>query len=138
MFSFLKDESDSDATPEHAVSPVRPDKRPPHLATKEQPPSKNAVPSQPIKDDSDSSTDVVRPTPGKKPVAPQKPSLPPKKPLPLKSKKPDVAAKKPEKKLVDSDKIAGAKKGGDEAELKDEVRIKPTPDIKSENVDEGM
>ncbi|XP_068755636.1 CD2-associated protein-like [Montipora capricornis] len=130
-------ESDSDATPEHAVSPVRPDKRPPHLATKEQPPSKNAVPSQPIKDESDSGTDVVRPTPGKKPVAPQKPSLPPKKPLPLKSKKPDVAAKKPEKKVVDLDKIVGAKKGGDEAELKDEVRIKPTPDIKSENVDEA-
>ncbi|XP_068755634.1 uncharacterized protein [Montipora capricornis] len=122
------DESDSDATPEHTVSPVRPDKRPAHFATKEQPPSKNAVPSQPIK--------VVWPTPGKKPVAPQKPSLPSKKPLPLKSKKPDVAAEKPEKKVVDSEEIAGAKKGGDEAELKDEVRIKPTPDIKSENVDE--
>ncbi|XP_068698264.1 uncharacterized protein [Montipora foliosa] len=122
------DESDIDATPEHTVSPVRPDKRPAHFATKEQPPSKNAVPSQPIK--------VVRPTPGKKPVAPQKPSLPSKKPLPLKSKKPDVAAEKPEKKVVDSGEIAGAKKGGDEAELKDEVHIKPTPDIKSENVDE--
>ena len=149
-----KDGSDSEAAPEPMPPPVRSEKMPAHIATKDQAPPKHPVPPHAAKDESDSdySSEVPRPTPGKKPAAPQKPSIPPKKPLPVKAKKPDIASKKPDRKM-EPDKGAAVKKSvedarehadGKEAEIshvkeapKDEQQPKPAPEIKTESVDEG-
>lgn len=150
-----KDESDSDAAPEPMPATSRSDKKPAHIATKDQAPLKDPVPPpQAAKNESDSdhSSETRRPTPGKKPAAPEKPSIPPKKPLPVKAKKPDITWKKPDRK-VEPDKGTAVKKSvedareranGKEAESshvkeapKDEQQSKPTPEIKTESVEEG-
>lgn len=150
-----KDESDSDAAPEPMPATSRSDKKPAHIATKDQAPLKDPVPPpQAAKNESDAdhSSEIRRPTPGKKPAAPEKPSIPPKKPLPVKAKKPDITWKKPDRK-VEPDKGTAVKKSvedareranGKEAESshvkeapKDEQQSKPTPEIKTESVEEA-
>ena len=131
MCFSLKGESNADGTPEQLVSPGRPDMKAPAPITGEQPASKNPFPPPPSKADAERNTEAARPTPARKPAAPQKPSLPPKKPLP-KSKKPDVAAKKAEMKMVHPDK-----KGTVNDDAKSEGKSKLVPVIKAENADEG-
>ena len=148
----MKDESDSDAAPEPALPPGRPDMKPAHVTSKEQASPKKTVPSHPPGGGSDS-VEAPRPTPGKKPAAPQKPSLPPKKPLPVKTKKPDITVKKPLEKKVEPEKSAAVRKSVEDTREradskqaesshvketpKDEEHSKPMPEIKTENVEEG-
>lgn len=116
-----KDESDSDATPEHH-HPARPEVRKP--------------PAEP-------SPEPSLPAPGrpKPPVAGHKPVLPPKKPLPA-QKKPKGLVKKPEKKVEaaeDNMSVNGKKSAEDRKDRVDgKLLEKETPPtIKTESAEEG-
>lgn len=116
-----KDESDSDATPEHH-HPVRPEVRKP--------------PAEP-------SPEPSLPAPGrpKPPVVGHKPVLPPKKPLPA-QKKPKGLVKKPEKKVEaaeDNMSVNGKKSAEDRKDCVDgKLLEKETPPtIKTESAEEG-
>ena len=105
-----KNDSDSDATPEHHP-PVRPESKKP-------PAEPSAEPSLPV---------PGRPKP---PVAGHKPVIPPKKPLPV-QKKLKGLVKKPEKKADAAEDMK------DHVDSKPVVKETP-PAIKTDSAEEGM
>ena len=116
-----KDESDSDAAPEHH-HPARPEVKKP--SSEPSPEPSHPAPSRP-----------------KPPVAGHKPVIPPKKPLPA-QKKPKGLVKKPEKKVETAEDNTSVYRKKSAEDTKDRVDGKPLeketpPTIKTESAEEG-